>query len=118
MRIVPAAVLALPIALGACVSTDTTRPAVTQVITAPAPVVPMAPLAPPPPQAELVPPPPASTVPTVWQPGHWAYTGNPASPWSWMAGQYVTLPPGDHTWVPGQWIVQGSGYVWQDGHWA
>ncbi len=120
MRILPIAMLALPFALGACVAADTTRPATTQVITqtAPAPIMQMAPSPPPAPQAELVPPPPPSPVPMVWQPGHWAYSGNPGAPWNWMAGQYVTLPPGNHAWVPGQWVLQGGGYAWMNGHWA
>ncbi len=73
---------------------------------------------PPPPMSDLVPPPPASSGPTVWQPGHWRYTGVGNTPWSWQSGQYVAVPPGATAWVPGQWQQQGSGWVWRDGHWA
>jgi hypothetical protein len=81
-------------------------------------VVPAAPMPPPPPMSELVPPPPASAVPTVWQPGHWRYTGVTGNPWSWRPGQYVTVPSGATAWVPGQWQQQGPGWVWREGHWA
>ncbi|HEY4174144.1 MAG TPA: hypothetical protein VGM42_14030 [Rhodopila sp.] len=81
-------------------------------------VVPAAPMRPPPPMSELVPPPPASAVPTVWQPGHWRYTGVTGNPWSWRPGQYVTVPSGATAWVPGQWQQQGPGWVWREGHWA
>ena len=61
----------------------------------------VAPMPPPPPASELVPPPPQGSGPVVWQPGHWAYTGVPGHPWSWVSGQYVTPPPGGTTWTPG-----------------
>lgn len=79
---------------------------------------PLSPVPPPTPQPELVPPPPPSSVPTVWQPGHWRYTGEPTAPWSWVGGQYVAVPPGAHSWVQGQWVQESNGWIWQEGHWA
>ena|SRR6185312_94807 len=78
-----------------------------------------APVPPPPPHAELVPPPPSGVGPVVWQPGHWLYTGLAEKPWTWMGGEYVSVPPGANTWVPGRWAQQSSGgWSWQAGHWA
>ena len=81
-------------------------------------IVPVSPSPPPLPQAELVPPPPVSATPTVWQPGHWRYTGIAGHPWTWENGQYVAVPAGASAWVPGQWVQQNGGWVWRDGHWA
>ena len=69
--------------------------AVATAVTAPGP--------PPPPQSELVPTPPVGAGPVVWQPGHWLLSG---SNWVWQPGQYVPPPPGQTTWVPGQWMQQ------------
>jgi hypothetical protein len=117
-------VLALPLlvtgvaGLAACGGSP--PPQITQVIVQPqqAAIVPTAPMPPPPPMSELVPPPPASPTPTVWQPGHWRYSGIAGNPWSWQGGQYVAVPGGAAAWVPGQWQQQGAGWVWQEGHWA
>jgi WXXGXW repeat (2 copies) len=120
MRIVPSVSLALPalVLLAGCVE-STTSPPPTQVIVQPqAAITPVAPMPPPPSQAELVPPPPPGTSPTVWQPGHWRYTGIAGSPWTWESGQYVAVPAGASAWVPGQWQQQGAGFVWREGHWA
>jgi hypothetical protein len=112
----PAALSALA-ALGAC---TTDPPRTTQVIIQqPGQLTPpVSPIPPPTPQAELVPPPPPSPVPTVWQPGHWRYTGFGTAPWSWVGGQYVALPPGANTWVQGQWVQANNGWMWQEGHWG
>jgi hypothetical protein len=111
------ATLPVLLALTAC---GGSQPPPTQVIIQqPAPAVtPVAPMPPPPAMSELVPPPPASSTPTVWQPGHWRYTGVGSRPWSWESGQYTAVPPGATAWVPGQWQQQGSGWVWREGHWA
>ncbi len=95
-------------------------PPTTQVFVASAQptIVPMSPAPPPPPMAELVPPPPPSSVPTIWQPGHWSFTGVSSNPWSWISGRYVGVPSGAHAWVPGVWQQEGGGFVWQEGHWA
>ncbi|MBV9252041.1 MAG: YXWGXW repeat-containing protein [Acetobacteraceae bacterium] len=108
------------LALGAC-TLNTAPPSETTYVVQPqtqtAPII--APSPPPPPHAELVPPPPAAGTPEVWQPGHWAYTGSPSSPWTWVNGQYVPAPPGAQTWVPGHWTQQPSGgWMWMEGHWA
>jgi hypothetical protein len=75
------------------------------------------PAPPPAPQAELVPPPPTSA-PTVWQPGHWQYTGIATSPWQWESGHYMEPLYGRTAWIPGRWVQQGAGWVWVEGHWA
>jgi len=119
MRVVYALPLIVPAMLGLAGCGDSPPPS-TQVVVQPAPtaVVPAAPMPPPPPMSELVPPPPASTTPTVWQPGHWRYSGIGGNPWTWEGGRYVAVPPGATAWVPGQWQQQGSGWVWREGHWA
>lgn len=113
--ILPVTVPAL-LALAACGS----DPRPTQVIIQqPAPVVtPTAPMPPPRPMSELVPPPPVSASPTVWQPGHWSYTGVSSAPWQWHDGHYVAVPPGAKAWVRGEWQQQGDGWAWREGHWA
>jgi hypothetical protein len=119
MRFTQVLPLVLPVILGVA-ACGRSEPPTTQVIVQPAPttVVPLAPMPPPPAMSELVPPPPVSSVPTVWQPGHWRYSGIGSSPWNWQSGQYVAVPPGASAWVPGQWQQQGSGWVWREGHWA
>ncbi|MDB5403844.1 MAG: hypothetical protein QOD93_6213 [Acetobacteraceae bacterium] len=120
MRFVLALPLLVPAVLGLAACSDSPPPQTTQVIVQPSPttVVPTAPMPPPPPMSELVPPPPASAVPTVWQPGHWRYSGIGGNPWTWLGGQYVAVPPGAAAWVPGQWQQQGNGWLWREGHWA
>lgn len=116
------ALYALPAILGlaACSITTTAPQQPPQVViqqAVPA-VMPVSPGPPPAPMSELVPPPPVSSQPTVWQPGHWRYSGIAGNPWSWVSGQYVALPPGASAWVPGQWQQQAGGWVWREGHWA
>jgi hypothetical protein len=121
MRIIYALPLLAPALLGLAACDDSPPPApVSQIIVQPPPttVVPAAPTPPPPPMAELVPPPPPSSSPTVWQPGHWRFTGLSGNGWEWKAGQYVGVPPGARAWVPGQWQQQATGWVWREGHWA
>jgi hypothetical protein len=119
MRLFHALPLVLPalLTLAACGSEP---PPPTQIIVQapPATVVPMAPMPPPPAMSELVPPPPPTNTPSVWQPGHWRYSGLSGNPWNWQGGQYVAVPPGAIAWVPGQWQQQGGGWVWREGHWA
>jgi hypothetical protein len=120
MRPIPSLALILPVTVGLAACAPYPPPQTTQVIMRqPQPaVVAVAPMATPPPEAELVPPPPVSSVPTVWQPGHWRYTGDPVEQWAWQPGQYVAMPTGAHTWVPGQWQAQNGSFVWQEGHWG
>jgi hypothetical protein len=120
MRVVYALPLLVPVMFGLAACDNSPPPATNQVVVQPPPttVVPSAPMPPPPPRSELVPPPPASATPTIWQPGHWRYTGVSGNPWNWQGGQYVTVPSGASTWVPGQWQQQGPGWVWREGHWA
>ncbi len=114
-----ALVLVLPAALGlAACNPGPAQPAQETHIILQQPQTPVAPTAPPPPQAELVPPPPVSPVPTVWQPGHWRYTGLSGQPWSWQPGRYIQMPPSAHTWVPGEWVAQNGEFMWQEGHWG
>ncbi len=120
MRVSYAFAVVVPMMLGLAGCGESPPPPTTQVIVQPSPatVVPSAPMPPPPAMSELVPPPPVSATPTVWQPGHWRYSGINSSPWSWENGRYVAVPPGATAWVPGQWQQQGSGWVWREGHWA
>ncbi|OYV36916.1 MAG: hypothetical protein B7Z80_14300 [Rhodospirillales bacterium 20-64-7] len=67
---------------------------------------------------EQAPPPPNSTTRTVWQPGHWRYTGIAGHLWNWQNGQYAAVPAGANAWIPGQWLHQDGQWVWQQGHWS
>ena len=118
MRFIHALSLAIPVGLGFMVCNNLAAQTTVIVQSPPTTVVPMSPNKPPPPMSELVPPPPASATPTIWQPGHWQYTGLAGNPWSWVGGKYVTVPAGRTAWVPGQWQQQGMGWVWREGHWA
>jgi hypothetical protein len=120
MRIPHTLSLALPAVLSLAACGSPPPPQTTQLIIQPpqTTITPVAPMPPPPAQTELVPPPPASASPTVWQPGHWRFTGLSGAPWTWQSGQYVAVPPGATAWVPGQWQQQNSGFVWREGHWA
>jgi hypothetical protein len=120
MRVICCLSLIVTAMLGLAGCESAPPPATTQIIVQqPAgTIVPAAPMPPPPPMSELVPPPPPSSTPTIWQPGHWRYSGIGGNPWTWQAGQYVAVPPGGTAWVPGQWQQQGSGWVWREGHWA
>jgi hypothetical protein len=106
------------IVLTGCVYNTPSAPPPTQVVIPPAQNVTLIPNAPPPANAELVPPPPQGAMTAVWQPGHWAWTGNAGNPWSWAAGQYVTPPPGHSQWVQGRWTQYPNGWSWTEGHWA
>jgi hypothetical protein len=64
---------------------------------------------------EAIPPRPAREA--VWIEGHYAYTGNTASPYEWVAGHWEIPPPGANHWVPGSWQRSGDGYVYVRGHW-
>src|SRR3954462_4572964 len=116
MRTIYTLPLMLPVMFGLAACDTSTPPQSTQVIVQapPTTIVPAAPMPPPPPMSELVPPPPASSTPTIWQPGHWRYTGIGGNPWTWQSGQYVAVPPGAAAWVPGQWQQQGGGWVWRE----
>jgi hypothetical protein len=111
--------IAASLALGACSFDYSPPPPATQVVVqSPPSAEPIAPVPPPAPLAEVVPPPPASNTRTVWQPGHWRYTGLANKPWNWQSGQYVAVPSGATAWTPGVWQHQGDGWVWHEGHWA
>jgi hypothetical protein len=69
----------------------------------------------PPPMAEVIPNPPVSSVPLMWQPGHWDWTGNS---FVWAPGQYVQSAGHGGTWMPGWWQQTGAGWVWQPAHWV
>jgi len=119
MRVISALPLLIPTVLGLAACADQPPPT-TQVVvqSPPASIVPSSPMPPPPPLSELVPPPPVSATPTVWQPGHWRYTGVAGGEWAWQHGQYVAVPAGASAWVPGQWQQLNTGWVWREGHWA
>jgi hypothetical protein len=98
---------------------DSPPPPATQIIVqSPRTSQPASPIPPPAPLSEMVPPPPASNAPTVWQPGHWRYTGLANSPWNWQPGEYVAVPSGAAAWVAGKWQHEGNAWVWHDGNWA
>ena len=77
MRVICRLPLIVPAMLGLAACEPSPPPATTQIIVQqPAgTIVPAAPMPPPPPMSELVPPPPPSSTPTIWQPGHWRYSG-------------------------------------------
>jgi hypothetical protein len=118
MRVIHVLPVLVPSLLGLAACDNSPPPTQVVVQAPPASIVPSAPMPPPPPMSELVPPPPVSATPTVWQPGHWRYTGVSGNAWSWQAGQYVAVPPGATAWVPGQWQQLQTGWVWREGHWA
>ena len=53
----------------------------------------------------------------VWIDGYWAYTGNPRSPYEWMAGHWEIPPPGARAWIPSGWQRTGNTYVYVRGRW-
>ena len=53
----------------------------------------------------------------VWIDGYWAYTGNPGSPYEWMAGHWEIPPPGARAWIPSGWQRTGNTYVYVRGQW-
>jgi hypothetical protein len=53
----------------------------------------------------------------VWIDGYWAYTGNPGSPYEWMAGHWEIPPPGARAWIPSGWQRTGNTYVYVRGRW-
>jgi hypothetical protein len=53
----------------------------------------------------------------VWIDGYWAYTGDPRSPYEWMAGHWEIPPPGARAWVPSGWQRTGNTYVYIRGRW-
>jgi hypothetical protein len=120
MRVIHTLPTMLPAILALAACDNSPPPETTQIVVQqPArTIIPSAPMPPPPPMSELVPPPPPSSVPTIWQPGHWRYSGIGGNPWTWESGRYVAVPAGATAWVPGQWQQQGSGWVWREGHWA
>ncbi|HEY2404982.1 MAG TPA: YXWGXW repeat-containing protein [Polyangiaceae bacterium] len=68
--------------------------------------------APPAARVEIAPPAPGPGY--AWIPGHWAWRGS----WVWVAGSWRPIPAGYHQWVRGQWLLQGTSFRWQPGHWA
>jgi len=80
----------------------------------------VAPTAPPPLREEPIPPPRPSSVTTVWETGHWNWTG---TEWVWAHGQYVQAPvtqtaqTAQMTWEPGHWMQQPNGWLWVEGRW-
>jgi WXXGXW repeat (2 copies) len=82
--------------LGACTATSTAYPAV------------------PAPRAELVPVPPRSSVPLIWQPGHYDWDG---ARFLWVPGRWVDRAGHGTLWQDGYWRREGSGYVWVPAHW-
>jgi len=66
----------------------------------------------PPPRAEVVPPSRGGR--TVWQPGHWRWTGRS---YVWVAGRWVTRGPQFAQYVPGRWVWTRGAWVWRPAHW-
>lgn len=82
--------------LGACAATYTAYPSV------------------PTPQAELVPLPPRSSVPLIWQPGHYDWNG---ALFVWTPGQWVERAGHGTLWQDGYWRREAGRYVWVPAHW-
>jgi hypothetical protein len=53
----------------------------------------------------------------VWIDGYWAYTGNPSTPYEWMAGHWEIPPAGARAWVPSGWQRAENTYVYVRGGW-
>ena len=68
----------------------------------------------PPPQAELVPTPPPSSVPLIWQPGHYDWS---SAGFSWVPGRWVVRAGHGTLWQDGYWRRQGGSYIWVPAHW-
>lgn len=118
MRLINASPLLL-LALAGCISTSSAPPPTVTIVHSPsADTSQVSPTPPPAPMIEQAPPPPSTTTRTVWQPGHWRYTGIQGHEWNWENGQYAAVPSGASAWVPGQWLQQNGQWVWQPGHWA
>jgi YXWGXW repeat-containing protein len=82
----------------------------------PAPAVHAAALAapyPPPPKRAEIPPSPPSTD-SLWEAGHWTWTG---ATFAWTPGSYLQRPKPTANWLPGYWVQDTSGWIWNDGHW-
>ncbi len=74
----------------------------------------IAPGPPPPPRTEMPPPPPGPTM--VWIGGHWSW--DPAARGHvWVDGRYAEPPRRRAAWLPGRWVQQPDGWVWEDGRW-
>jgi WXXGXW repeat (2 copies) len=58
---------------------------------------------------------------TVWIPGFWDITGNPATGlragWVWTPGRWVMQPVAGAHWVPGDWGWRNGWWSWIPGHW-
>ena len=78
--------------------------------------VPMYPAYPivPPPKEELVPVPPQSSVPLIWQPGHYDWNG---AGYIWVPGRWVGRAGHGTLWQDGYWRREGNAYVWVPAHW-
>ncbi|MBC7799691.1 MAG: YXWGXW repeat-containing protein [Gemmatimonadaceae bacterium] len=68
----------------------------------------------PPIPAEAVPPAPRASVPLIWQPGHYDWTG---SDYVWIAGVWVPREGHGTLWQDGYWRSTGAASVWVPGHW-
>ena len=50
----------------------------------------------------------------VWSNGHWRWTG---VGYRWVAGNWVARPTARATYVQGDWVRRGDGWVWVDPRW-
>ena len=66
------------------------------------------------PQVEQVPVPPRSSVPLIWQPGHYDWTG---AGYAWQQGQWVERAGHGTLWQDGYWRRAGDSYAWVPAHW-
>jgi hypothetical protein len=66
------------------------------------------------PRSELVPKPPRSSVPLIWQPGHYDWTGQT---FVWVAGHWVDRAGHGTLWQDGYWTQRDGTYVWVPAHW-
>jgi hypothetical protein len=68
--------------------------------------------APPAKRAEI--PPPAPSPQSLWDCGHWSWSG---ARYVWMPGHYIERPKPDANWLPGYWQQEADGWAWVEGRW-
>ncbi len=58
--------------------------------------------------------PPVSSIPLVWQPAHYDWTG---ATYQYVSGRYIEAP-GLASWQPGTWIAAAGRWLWVPAHWV
>jgi hypothetical protein len=63
---------------------------------------------------EAVTAPPKSSIPLIWQPGHYSWNG---ANYVWERGQWVPRAGHGTLWQDGYWVRKGDAYEWVPPHW-